>query len=154
MKSCNDTQTLPKVSSEGISERPLILKIRGLSNPISFKNSKCIWKRRNGKPFIATEPRFKTWMQRAAQLIASQLSSESAIRGFGTTPECLKRFAMSSLPHDDRWLALEIGSVRTILVPKGEEGCDMIIERIPDISPTEAAAVYARTYSEVIKEKA
>lgn len=122
-----------------------------MGNPISFKNKKSIFRRKNGKPFIATKPEYKQWMERAVRIIASQLYSASAIGSDGITPECLKRFVTYSLPPDDCWEDLEIGSVRTILVPKGEEGADIQIERM-DITPEEAAARYAEIHAEVRKE--
>lgn len=117
--------------------RPLALKIRGLGPVPSFKNGKCIgglkrqpdgtWR---GNPTLRTKPESKKWMDRAVKLLESLLCSESATRGFGTTPACLKRFATLLLPPDDCFADLEIGSVKTILVPKGEEGCDIIIEAV------------------------
>lgn len=124
-------------NNESPVTRPLRLSIRGLGPVPSFKNGKCIgglmrqpdgtWK---GNPTLRTKPESKKWMDQAVNAIASMLSSESATRGFGTTPECLKRFATCLLPLDDGWQDLEIGSVKTILVEKGEEGCDIILEAV------------------------
>lgn len=123
--------------NESLATRPLLLKIRGLGPTPSFKNMKRIsglkrqsdgtWK---GNPTLRTKPEGKLWMDRAIKLLESMLYSESATRGFGTTPACLKRFVMCLLPRDDRWEDLEIGSVKTILVPEGEEGVDIIVEAI------------------------
>lgn len=88
-------------------------------------------------------------MQRAAQLIVSQLYSACLTGAAATTQECLKQFAMFWLPPDDSWLDLEIGRVTTILVPKGEEGCDVIIERIEPMNGVEAAKLFADTYAEL-----
>lgn len=107
------------------------ISIRGIGRPVSFKNRKRIWKDpRSGRPFLGTEPRIKQWMKAAKDVIESELSSMCRTRHGSTTPECLRRFAMSSLPLDDNWQVLEIGSVHTELVPKGQEGVMIVIERI------------------------
>lgn len=122
-------------SSETTSANPtspavLKLEIRGIGNPTSFKNTKSIYRRKDGSPFIATKSVKKEWMRRAAQLIESALYSAYQIAGAGTTPECWRRFAMYWLPLDDAWQFLELGGAKTILVPEGQEGVDVIIERL------------------------
>lgn len=147
----NATSPSSNLTSPGV----LTLKIRGIGNPTSFKNTKSIYRRKNGTPFIATKHEKKEWMQRAARLIESQLYSVLATTGAAITPECWKRFATFWLPLDDAWQFLEIGSVKTILVPAGEEGADVIIERlVPEITPAEAASGYSEAMREVSEESA
>ena len=124
MKSSPDSPEPAKSLSGRIS-----VKIRGLGPCPAFKNSKQLFVR-DGTPGMASKKGFKAWMARAARAIAYQLLSACQTGGGGITPACSKQSAMSLLPPDDCWEDLEIGSVRTILVPPGEEGADLTIERI------------------------
>jgi hypothetical protein len=107
--------------------------IQGLGPVPSFKNKKrIVLNKATGKPFLATESKTKRWMKEAVKSIASQLRSTCQIKEGGTTPECLKRFAMQSLPLDDNWQELEIGHVHTKLVPKGLEGAHISITLVDE----------------------
>ena len=115
------------------SGKEIRISIRGLGNPPSFKNKKrIVTNPSTGKPFLATASHTKQWMKAAIESIASTLRSVCQTRGGGTTPACWRRFAMRSLPLDDNWQVLEIGSVRTEQVPKGQEGADIILTCITD----------------------
>lgn len=153
MNSNSSNENIPSVSLSRLGI--LTFRIRGLGPVPSFKNSKCIFRRRDQKrtPFIATNPKSKQWMERAIKLIASQLYSMCETNESEITPECLRRFVTSSLPHDDCWQALEIGSVQTVLVDRDDEvGANIVIERLtPEISAQEAAVGYAKAYEEVCR---
>jgi hypothetical protein len=105
--------------------------IQGQGPVPSFKNKKrIVTNPKTGRPFLATEYQTKKWMTGVISNIESQLRSLCQIKEGGITPECLRRFAMRSLPQDDTWRALQIGSVRTKLVPKGLEGAVIVIEKV------------------------
>ncbi len=117
----------------------MVLTLKGLGPVPSFKNAKRIagLKRSKtskttwyGSPTLITRSDVKQWLRSAVSAIASQLCSESQTRGFGTTQECLKQFVTASLPQDDGWQDLEIGSVRTEIVEPGLEGAVITIERL------------------------
>lgn len=135
MKSSNDSPTPARPPSGG-TLAPITLRLRGLGPPPSHKNGDHIAGLRRvgsqwqGNPMIVRKKEHKQWMERAISAIGFMLSTESATRGFGTTPACLKRFVTALLPLDDNWQELEIGSVKTILVDEGEEGCDIVIEAV------------------------
>jgi hypothetical protein len=112
--------------------------IQGLGPVPSFKNKKrIVLNKATGKPFLATESKTKRWMKQAVESIASQLRSTCQIREGGTTPECLKRFAMQSLPLDDNWQELEIGHVHTKLCPPGKEGAIVTLQPVEPARTTE-----------------
>ena len=114
----------------------IVLTIQGTVP--SFKNRKRIggltrwgpdlWK---GTPTLITRPDVKRRMDQLTRDIASALNSESVTAGAGTTTGwSLRSWIVSSLPADDCWTEIEIGSVRTVLVPKGQEGATVTIERL------------------------
>lgn len=117
--------------------RGIALKIRGLGPIPSFKNRKRIggltrwpdgsW---SGSPILVTRPDIKARKEEITSAIASQLRSMCPTGAGGTIQECWRRFAIASLPRDDCWQDMEIGAVTTELVPAGEEGCTITIERL------------------------
>lgn len=112
------------------------LSIRSQGPVPSFKNAKRIAglkKHGNqwiGQPKLITRPDVKQWMRQAISSFVSQWYSGLATDAPGTTPACSKQSVTASWPLDDGWEDMEIGSIKTILVPKGEEGADIIIEQL------------------------
>ena len=101
------------------------LVVRGLGAVISFKNTKMLTK---GK--LITDPKKQEWMRRCVQSFVSQFISLCQTDDSGIYPECLKQYAIASLPLDDNWQELEIGRASCALTEKGNEGATIIIERI------------------------
>src|SRR3990167_9633469 len=59
----------------GHSGHSILISLQGHGPPVSFKNSKAIFRNcKNGKPFIATKPEYKTWMERVTRDLQSQLN--------------------------------------------------------------------------------
>lgn len=102
----------------------------------SFKNSKrWITKLPNGKPLkrplLITSPEFQEWMEKAVQSLESQLLSLCRTGPEGTPLERSKLFAMlSQLPADDSVNDLREGCWKVVRVQPGEEGCEIVIERL------------------------
>jgi hypothetical protein len=102
----------------------------------SFKNSKrWVTKLPNGKPLkrplLITSPEYQEWMAQAVQSLEFQLLSTSPTDSGGTQPERSRLFAMLSLlPVDDSVNDLPEGSWKVVKVPPGEEGCQIVIERL------------------------
>lgn len=108
----------------------IALTVSGLGHVPSFKNKKIIVKTKR-RPRLITHPKVQQWMERCTQSFASQLRARFPTTGSGTTAECSPPSKTVSWPLDDNWQELEIGRVRTILVPKGQEGADLLIESLP-----------------------
>ena len=92
----------------------------------SFKNSKMIARGR-----LITDPRKQRWMDQASALFESQLRSFIRAKGIPTlTGEPLLASIASSVPLDDSraWIA-EL-SVNWRHVSKGQEGAEILIEKI------------------------
>lgn len=141
-----------------LSPGPLVLELRGIEVPAnksrkdklrttdrplapnyhvpSFKNSKVlVAKDRNGRPlstpFLITKPELARWMEMAVQSLESQLLSKCQIGSDGTQQVRSKLFAiLSLLPEDDSVNDLVEGSWKVLLVPPGEEGALITIERL------------------------
>lgn len=126
MSAISETKDSRKAQTEHGPSQCVRLSIRLMGNPKSFKNAKRIC----GKQLI-TRPDVKQWMKRVTQSFVSQLTSLCRIRESGTTTECLARFLTASLPLDDCWTEVEIGSVKTSLCKPGEEGAEITIEITP-----------------------
>lgn len=120
------------------------LEIRGVDNITSFKNSKEIIQlpmkgatkcgqcgRRPGRPMLITKPERKRQMESITASIVSQLFSALVTRGLVTSmaPIPLSKIA-SLLPLDDSRQWITEVCVSSLLVAKGDEGADIIIERI------------------------
>lgn len=103
----------------------ICVEIKGLGNIPSFKNKKMLARGR-----LITNPKTQQWMQECIRALESQLSSACQTKGLGTSPECLKQFAIACVPLDDNWLELEIGKASCKFVESGEEGAAITIERI------------------------
>jgi hypothetical protein len=102
--------------------------VRGLGHVPSFKNSKLLLAKQRR---LITKPEYQKWMDTVIRSFESQLRSALATSGTVTTTARIPlSLIASSLPLDDsrRWIPQH--SVGTLLVPKGEEGADIVIERI------------------------
>lgn len=107
---------------------PVNLSIRNLGHIPSFKNSKLIlWSQKR----VMTKPEYQEIMEKMILSFESQLRSEFQTRGIAITtgPSALSQIA-SLLPLDDSFKWMPAHSVNTLLVSKGEEGCDVRIERL------------------------
>ena len=111
----------------------LNLVIQGLGHCPSFKNSKMICQPRGrSRAMLITDPKKRKWMDKATLLIESQLRSWLATTGTGTSTDAQARSKIvSSLPLDDslRWIGSL--SVTWRRVRKGEEGAEILVERMP-----------------------
>lgn len=104
------------------------LTIRGLGHCPSFKNNKSIYRSKEGLPFIATNAERKLWMQRATRLIESQLLSKFQTTGPETqTAADLQSWIASCVPLDDSWQWVRELNIKTVRVPKGQEGAEIEI---------------------------
>jgi len=107
-------------------QKPILLKIRGLSHCPSFKNGKMLARGR-----LITAPKKQKWMEQAARSIESQLRSALQTTETGTqTGPLAPSLILTSLPLDDSltWIGVPCGSWRR--VKKGEEGADILIEQL------------------------
>lgn len=102
----------------------------------SFKNSKrWVTKLPNGKPLkrplLITSPEFQQWMEKAAQSLESQCISKCQTGNDATPLVRSKLFAMlSQLPEDDSVHDLPEGAWTVEIVPPGQEGAVIVIEKI------------------------
>lgn len=106
--------------------QPIKLSIKGLGEICSFKNSKLLARGR-----LITDPKKQEKMDRYIQSIKSQLYSELRTRGIAISTGCSPQSLIASfMPLDDsrQWIP-EI-HVSCVDVEKGEEGCDILIEKI------------------------
>lgn len=118
-------------SAEGIPTSTVRLEIKGLGHVPSFKNNKSIFRNQKGKPFIATKPIRKKWMEQATHLIELQLlsASQTAMPEI-LTAQSLRSWIASVMPLDDSWQWVNELHIKTVKVPKGEEGAYIVIERL------------------------
>lgn len=123
---------------------PIRLEVRGVENIASFKNSKEMITlpikgspkcpgcgKRPGRPLLITKPERQQQMKSITESFVSQLYSALATNGVEITmaPIPLSKIA-SLLPLDDSRQWISEHCVSTLLVAKGEEGADIVIERI------------------------
>ena len=104
-----------------------ILKIRGFHIP-SKKNRHKAWGGR-----LINDPEVQKVIEEITQSFVSQLSSVTQIIESGTIPTELAQSWTALLRHskdfDDNWQWIQ-ECFDGVLVPKGEEGCDIYIEVI------------------------
>jgi hypothetical protein len=115
-----------------LSKAGIALVIQGIGHVPSFKNTKGIYRnKRTGKPFIATDPKKKAWMQSAIHNLESQLHGLFPIGANETHGEWRKRLQTASpLPLDDSLAWMIPGQQSIRFVNKGEEGAIIYIEKI------------------------
>ena len=121
MNSNEDSQT-PRLNSS----RPIVLKIQGIGNCPSFKNSKMLSR---GK--LITDPEKQKWMERAIRAIESQLISLSQTIGGETLTELQQRSLIASfMPEDDSWQLVPEIKIVGHKTDKDSEGATITIEKI------------------------
>jgi hypothetical protein len=128
MKQSNHSNPKDSSCSQMASHGPsqiVTLEIMNLGPVASFKNAKRICGNR-----LITRPDVKSWMTKATQSFVSQLVSLCRTKEGGTTTECCQRFLTVSLPLDDCWTEVEIGTVKTFLCLPGQEGAIITIQRL------------------------
>ncbi len=134
MNSSSDFQGVVKASSSKTSEPlRLTIKIRGLGHVVSFKNTKMILPAKGSRrAMLITDPKKRKLMDLYTQLIEFALCSAYQTAG-GETQTGLSRqsWIAVSMPLDDSldWIP-ESDGYRTEQVQPGQEGMDIIIERI------------------------
>lgn len=109
--------------------KPIVLKLRGVGTICSFKNTKMIARKR-----LITDPKKQEKMDAYIRAIALALFCAHQTDEIATATGCaLPSWIRSSVPLDDslRWIP-ESGGFKSLRVPKGQEGADIIIERIDD----------------------
>lgn len=86
---------------------------------------------KTGKLRTLTEPSVKRWMEECIQYFECQLSGIFRTDGGETLGEWLKHLRTAQcLPLDDSLGWMIPGEQSVVVVPKGEEGAEIIIERI------------------------
>lgn len=102
------------------------LTVRGMGPVPAYKNSKLLCR---GK--LITKPEYKKWMEQCIRRFECQLTSSIATGdGEMETEEQRRSRIASSVPADDCWTAMAWGHIRGHLVPKGQEGATITIERL------------------------
>lgn len=115
-----------------LSAMLLKLEIKNLGAVPSFKNSKQIaFNRKTRRPFICTDKKKKQWMESAIHSLECQLRILFPTAEGETLGEWQKRLQTASfMPLDDCWEQMLPGNQDVVLVPKGSEGCEIVLERI------------------------
>ena len=148
MNTAASCQTVPTTSC---GKTPVTIRIRNQGHICSFKNTKKIVRRKSkvpgqlGTPLIITDPDKKQKMEGYTRDFASALSSTLATMLGATQTGPFPPYLIAQLmPLDDSldWIP-ESDGWRTVRVAKGEEGVDVIFERIDDIVIEEQLALDA-----------
>jgi len=110
----------------------ITLRIQGIGNVPSFKNSKQIVQNpKTKRPMLITDPKKRKWMNEATRVIESQLRSCIQTCGIATpTAKDARSWIASSMPLDDSWVWVKENSDNSRRVSSGEEGAIITIERI------------------------
>jgi hypothetical protein len=129
----NSENSSPDLATASPARCPLVLKIRGCGNVVSFKNTKKIV-RIKGRPSLVTDPRKQKLMDSYIRALECALSSEFQTSETGTRMGCsAASWIRSSVPADDSWKHIpKSDGWECLTVQPGEEGADIIIERLPD----------------------
>ena len=107
---------------------PLRLSIRDCGNVPSFKNTKSIYRRPDGTPFIATAKKKKQWMENVIDSIASQLWCAARIAcGETSTVAQQRSWIASHAPRDDARQIIRSITTNTEDVAPGDEGAEIEI---------------------------
>lgn len=121
----NSSENIPILFRKEPFKR-IAIHIRGLGHVPSHKNRKMICRKR-----LITAPKYKARMDAIILSIESQLLGLYRTRGEEITTECsLPHWIVSYLPLDDSldWMPHQAQSVE--YVSKGQEGCNILIERL------------------------
>ena len=103
----------------------LVLVNQNLGHAQALKNKKIIC----GKRLIPA-PKARQWMEQATKDLYSQLKSLYQTKDGATSTEPWQLSAMSSWPLDDNWKVIPHITVKVRVVPKGEEGAIITIDKI------------------------
>lgn len=108
------------------------LAVRQQGHVPAFKNKKrAIQDKRTGKMRTLTEPKVAEWMEQCIQSLESQLFLALATAAEGTLMgRSRQSWIASSLPLDDSRQWIPEQHIYCKDVTKGEEGAEIIIERI------------------------
>lgn len=133
---------------------PLVLTIRNMGRVPAKKNGKQIsFNRKTKKPFLRTDDEKKAWTDAAILYLESQLNSAyRTAKAMGIT-NCPLCWIASSVPANDSAKHIRKGSFEIVDVPEGQEGAQITITRIDEMSGVEAAQAFGKAYEEVMKEK-
>ncbi len=116
-------------NSPVIRSTPLSIKIRGCGNIVSFKNSKMIARGR-----LITDPKKQKAMDSYIRAIESALRSAIQMNAGATSTEERAQFLTALLGQsqkfDDNRMVVPSLVIDCIEVDPGEEGVDILIERI------------------------
>ena len=97
----------------------LVIVIQSIGHVPAFKNKKII----AGKRLI-TAPKARKWMEQATASIVSQTDDDAT----STVP--WQHSAIALLPQDDNWKVLPRIKVTARVVPKGDEGAIITLQRL------------------------
>ena len=103
----------------------LVIVIRSIGHVPAFKNKKII----AGKRLI-TAPKARKWMEQATASIVSQLKSLCQTDDDATSTVPWQHSAIALLPQDDNWKMLPRIKVTARVVPKGDEGAIITLQRL------------------------
>jgi len=103
----------------------LVIVIQSIGHVPAFKNKKII----AGKRLI-TAPKARKWMEQATASIVSQLKSLCQTDDDATSTVPWQHSAIALLPQDDNWKVLPRIKVTARVVPKGDEGAIITLQRL------------------------
>lgn len=102
------------------------LSVNRLGHVPSFKNNKMLARGR-----LITDPKKQEWMEQCIRSIESQLRSVYQTIDTGTlTGLSLPCWIASSLPHDDSVQWISSLRVEVVTVEAGQEGAEIVVERV------------------------
>ena len=103
----------------------LVIVIQSIGHVPAFKNKKII----AGKRLI-TAPKARKWMEQATASIVSQFKSLCQTDDDATSTVPWQHSAIALLPQDDNWKVLPRIKVTARVVPKGDEGAIITLQRL------------------------
>jgi len=112
------------VNSTPTSDK-LVIVIQSIGHVPAFKNKKIIVGKR-----LITAPKARKWMEQATASIVSQLKSLCQTEDDATSTEPWQLSAIALLPQDDNWKMLPRIKVTARVVPKGDEGAIITLQRL------------------------
>lgn len=119
-----------------VDGKSLRLSIRSIGSVPSLKNAKMvIFDREKGHMRPLTEPRVQKWMAKATRLLRLQLIFAFQQTGSPISTEDFLRFLTFYVPADDRRQIITDLEIHNVQVELGQEGADILIERLPDKEP-------------------
>lgn len=128
----NLSGTSPDAQNRSTCATPLTLRLRNVGDVIPFKNRKrAIYSERRKQTFLITEPDVKRQMNAITDSFVAILDSALRTAGGATWTDAQRRsWIVSCLPDDDCWTCIPDQRQTGEVVPMGEEGCDITLERI------------------------